>query len=328
MTVEVVALDPHRAGPADLAEYVRIRRTSADPADGALDHDSVVTRMRNPFPGLGDAGYRLVRVGGEAVGLVYLRYPEDENRHLVLAEVVVQPDRRRRGIGTAALRALLPELRACGRRVIEGWLVVEDSAGDRWAKSLGFRTVRSVTRMGLDFACADRSRWDVAPPAGYRLERWVGAAPERLLASYAEARSAIHDAPTGQTEFRQPDWTPERVRAAEEEDRAKGVEQRVVVALRGDTVVGLTEVVRVPHRRDEYYQGDTAVLAAHRGRRIGLWLKGAMARWLVAERPEPTRVTTATGSDNEHMIRVNRELGFHVVNTQLVIAHDVEALSR
>jgi len=326
VNLELVELDPHRAERADLAEYVRIWRTHADPEDGAVDYDSLVARMRNPFPGLGAAGYRLVRAGDGVVGLVYLRFPEDENRHLALAEVVVHPDHRRRGIGTAAVRALLPELRARGRRVVEGWLVEAGGPGDRWARTLGFRTVRSVTRMALDLAGADRSRWVVEPPAGYRLERWTDAAPRELLASYARARCAIHDAPSGRSEFRSPDWTPRRVREAERENRAKGITQRVVAALCGDAVVGLTEVVRPPRRRDEYLQGDTAVLAAHRGRRIGLWLKGEMARWLLAEEPGLTRVSTATDSDNEHMIRVNHEMGFHITETRLVIAHGVEGI--
>ncbi|MBB5957483.1 mycothiol synthase [Saccharothrix tamanrassetensis] len=326
MSPEVVKLDPHRAGQAELAEYVRIRQANADPEDDELDFDSVVARMRNPFPGLGDAAYWLVRNENGVVGLAYLRLPEDENSHMALTEVVVDPEHRRQGIGTAVLRALLPEMRARARRVVEGWLVVQDSPGDRWAKSLGFRTVRTVVRMGLEIADADRSRWEVRTPEGYRLERWVGAVPEGLLAPYAEARSAIHDAPTGQTEFRQPDWTPERIREGEAEARGQGVEQRVVVALHGDAVVGLTEVIRLPRRPDEYYQGDTAVLAAHRGRRIGLWLKGEMARWLVADRPGLQRITTATESDNEHMIRVNREMGFHTVRSVLVLAQDISAL--
>ncbi len=298
-----------------------------DPDDVGLGFAALVERMRNPFPGLGAAVYRLVRVDGRAVGFVYLRLPEDENRHMALVDVVIHPDWRRRGIGTAVLRGLLPELVGLDRRTVEGWLVVAGSPGDLWAKSLGFRTVRSVARMELRFADADRALWEVVPPDGYRVVRWAGAAPESLVGSYASARSAIHDAPSGQTEFRQPEWTVARVRESEARALEQGVDQRVVVALSGDTVVGLTEVVMLPDRKGEYFQGDTAVLAAHRGRRIGLWLKGEMARWLTAEDPGLTRVTTATESDNHHMIRVNREMGFRLSSTELVVAHHVAELA-
>ncbi|MFI9812293.1 GNAT family N-acetyltransferase [Saccharothrix variisporea] len=324
MSIEVGSFDPHTAPESDLREYHRIRVAEGDPDD--LDYERLVTRMRHPMPGLGPAEFRLVRVAGEVVGVVYTRYPEAPNDHMALCEVVVHPDHRRRGIGTQVLRTLLPDFRARGRRTVEAWLVVEDSPGDRWAKWLGFRTARSIARLGLDFADADRSLWHVDPPAGYELVRWTGTTPDDLVESTARARGAIHDAPTGDTEFREPEWTAQRVRETEAEYRDGGVEQRVVAAVRDGEVVGLTEVIRLPSRPDRFYQGYTAVLGAHRGRRIGLWLKGDMLRWL-AEDPTAARITTATESENHHMIRVNRELGWHDLPTDLVLAHDVAALA-
>ncbi|WP_309114185.1 hypothetical protein [Saccharothrix sp.] len=67
-------------------------------------------------------------------------------------------------------------------------------------------------------------------------------------------------------------------------------------------------------------------MAAHRGRRIGAWLKGELLRWM-AEDPAAVRVSTATESDNHHMIRVNRELGRQDLPTELVLAHDTAALA-
>lgn len=46
---------------------------------------------------------------------------------------------------------------------------------------------------------------------GYRLVRWTGACPDGLLASYADARAAINDAPHADDES----WSPERVRDLE-----------------------------------------------------------------------------------------------------------------
>lgn len=323
MTAVVVPLDPHTASDADLAEYHRIRVAEGDPDD--LDRDQLVTRMRNPVPGLGPAEFRLVRVAGEVVGVVYTRYPDAPNDHMALTEVVVHPDHRRRGIGTEVLRGLLPDFRARGRRTVEAWRVVEGSPGDRWARWLGFRVVRSIARLGLDFADADRALWDVEPPVGYRLERWIGTTPDHLVESCARARGAIHDAPTGDSEFREPEWTARRVRETEAEHRAFGVEQRVVAAVRDGEVVGLTEVIRLASRPDEFYQGYTAVLAAHRGRRIGAWLKGTVLRW-PAEDPAVVRISTATEGDNHHMIRVNRELEWRDLEAELVLAQDLAAL--
>lgn len=105
----------------------------------------------------------------------------------------------------------------------------------------------------------------------------------------------------------------------------RGVVQRVVVAVREDDgeVVGLTEVVVLPHRSDECHQGDAAVLAGHRGRGLGRCLKSAMAGWLEAELPSLSRIGTMTEVDNAHMLRVNDEFGFTTRRVELVLALDV-----
>jgi GNAT superfamily N-acetyltransferase len=54
------------------------------------------------------------------------------------------------------------------------------------------------------------------------------------------------------------------------------------------------------------------VLAAHRGHGLGAWLKAANLRRLTAARPVVREVRTSNAADNEHMLRVNRQVGFTV----------------
>ncbi|MFE2753610.1 GNAT family N-acetyltransferase [Actinosynnema sp. NPDC059335] len=323
--------DPWRADEADLAGYHRVMRDSLavdEPGEPAPTFEDVVARLRNPFPGVGPAGFWVVRDGGRIVAYAYARFPEDENSHIAVATVVVHPESRRRGVATRALRALLPELRRRGRTVIEDWRLVEGAVSAEWARRLGFRTVRAVVSMSMEVADADRSRWPVGLPPGYRVVRWSNETPEEVVASYAAARSAIHDAPMGTTEFVNPQWTVERIRRSEAGFRDDGVEQRVVAAVHEATgeVVGLTEVVVLPRDPGTAHQGDTAVLAAHRGRGLGLGLKGVMAHWLVEDHPALERTRSFTHVDNEHMIRVNHRLGMVTERTELVVAHDIDAL--
>lgn len=49
---------------------------------------------------------------------------------------------------------------------------------------------------------------------------------------------------------------------------------------------------------------------AHRGRRLGVWMKAANLEWLAADHPQVTRVVTSTAADNEYMLAVNRQVGF------------------
>jgi RimJ/RimL family protein N-acetyltransferase len=162
----------------------------------------------------------------------------------------------------------------------------------------------------------------VPVPAGYRLERWSAAAPDRLVASYAAARSAMTDAPAGDSTFQFPQWTVDSVRSAETVCRERGVDRPVVVAVEpAGNVVGVTEVEIYPGQPELVVQQDTVVVPAHRGHGLGRALKAAMMRWLLTERPGIGQVVTNTAAANRHMIQVNDQIGY--TTTRIMV--DVEA---
>jgi mycothiol synthase len=177
-----------------------------------------------------------------------------------------------------------------------------------------FAVVQRTVQLSLDLTLADRGRWEVEAAPGYRLARWTGTAPEDLLASYATARNAIRQAPHGDMSFTEPEWTPQRVRDEEAMIRGRDGELRVVAAVHEQTgeVAGLTYLVVFQHRPELADQEDTAVLAAHRGHGLGAWMKAANLQWLAADRPAVKRVRTSNAADNEHMLRVNHQVGFRV----------------
>src|SRR5439155_1066284 len=107
------------------------------------------------LPGMGPAAHWVARRGNEVVAFAEVHFLEAENSAIGLTHVVVHPAARRSGIGTALLRAVLPELRARGRRIVEGWQVVAGTGGERWAEALGFRPVRTIVRQALVVAGAD-----------------------------------------------------------------------------------------------------------------------------------------------------------------------------
>jgi len=51
--------------------------------------------------------------------------------------------------------------------------------------------------------------------------------------------------------------------------------------------------------------------------RPGLLVKVAMLELLAAHEPRLTQIVTPAGEDNEHMIAINSELGFEVLERQL-----------
>ena len=52
----------------------------------------------------------------------------------------------------------------------------------------------------------------------------------------------------------------------------------------------------------------------HRGHRLGLLLKLAMLDLLAAREPQLTRLITGNDDGNDHMIAINKQLGFRLLD--------------
>lgn len=83
----------------------------------------------------------------------------------------------------------------------------------------------------------------------------------------------------------------------------------------GGRVAAITELGMRDAQPTRASQMDTAVVAEFRGHGLGLAVKGAMLRWLTAERPAVEEIFTQTAHDNTHMIRINHAIGYATAAT-------------
>ena len=58
----------------------------------------------------------------------------------------------------------------------------------------------------------------------------------------------------------------------------------------------------------------TAVSRAHRGRRLGMLVKVAMLDLLAGAEPGLRHVMTGNAQDNAHMVMINEEIGFRILD--------------
>ncbi|ANZ38274.1 hypothetical protein BBK82_21610 [Lentzea guizhouensis] len=297
----------------DLDGYVALRVATQpvdDPTAPVPDRERIARGLRNPRVEHGEVIHRIAVRNGVVVAAASVALLPAENSRIAAGEVEVHPDHRRQGIGTEVLEALLTELRGRGRETFENLWVTRGSAGERWAVARGFTVGAHRLWQKLTIADVDPAVWDVPAPDGYRVQQWINATPEHLLASVAATRQSIVDAPAEGIVSVSPAWTPEQVRAKESLARQAGVEQRIVTAVHGGEVVALTELSLYPSNVTSAWQEDTVVAPAHRGRGLGRLVKAHMLRWLLADRPALEFIETQTNGDNVHMIRVNHRLGF------------------
>ena len=256
----------------------------------------------------------VARDGEEPVGAAILMFPVHDNPHLAYAEAWVPPEHRRRGVGTALAVEMEARTVADGREVVLAEATTrpgERSAGQDFAERLGY-AVANRERIKTCSLADTRDRWPAlqaeadAALGDYRIESWDTFGPDARLLSgfYAEI-------PTGDMALEDSEWTPERLNAAYERMASTGSHLFAAAAVAPDgTVVGLSDL-----RVDEAspatgFVGVTIVESAHRGHRLGLSMKLAVARRAVETLPACERITTGNAETNEQMSAINDRLGF------------------
>ena len=266
----------------------------------------------------------LVSVAGVDVATAEYETTSYDNQHLAWLGIDVHPEHRRRGHGDAVLAHLLDRARDEGRTSVGGnsW----DAPAPRiWAPRHGFACKAVEVNRRQHLAKVDRAELDrlhaeaLAHAADYELVRRTGATPAEELPALAEMTAAINDAPTDDLDIEDEVFPPERVAAYEAAQLGKGdhlfrvyARHRETGQLAGQTVVAV-EGLR-PHLA---HQHDTSVVRAHRGHRLGVLLKTEMLRWLAEEQPQIESIDTWNAESNDHMIGVNRALGYEVIGRAL-----------
>src|SRR5262245_10540375 len=257
---------------------------------------------------------------GRVIGLAQIFFPPWDNTHLALLEVTVDPLARRRGLGRKLFEAGVERIREEGRA-----LVISDGydypASVAFAKAMGLdRASEEVQRRSrftaLDWKRLDREVEDAGEHArDYELLQMPGATPGEMLTAVARMTEAINDAPIDDLQIEDEVFSPERIRAFEGAQAARGrrlyrvvVRHRATGELAGHTLVGIDS-----ERPWHGWQYDTSVLRAHRGHRLGLLLKIGMVRWLAEEEPQLRTLDTWNAASNTHMIKVNEVLGYEVL---------------
>jgi GNAT superfamily N-acetyltransferase len=258
----------------------------------------------------------------EADGCYMATMPLRENRHLAYVYPQVPPARRRAGIGTALLRHAAARAAEQGRTTLTAE-VRDGSAGEAFAQALGARRGVTEIRRLLDLAAVPagtlaRLRAEADRAAhGYELLSWEGTVPDEYLGQVAVVNAALADAPMDAGTQAQ-SWDADRVRAGRRLVELLGIRHYTVAARcsGGGDFAGLTQLSIDPETPGWGIQELTAVTRPHRGHRLGLLIKVAMLELLAEREAQLSRVVTANGDSNSHMIAINEKLGYRVLDSR------------
>lgn len=309
------------ASDADIAALAMVQRaidTTFQPDDPPVPDEEVAAFLRTPSDRAEMLTW-LATVDGEPAGVAQFEIEREHNLEIVNTEALdVVPGRRRQGIADAMLRVALPELLDRGRTSLMAWVrTTDESEGRPYAERLGLteRTVERCSRVRLaDIDAGLMAGWIEAGPSaapGYRMIQFEGACPEEHLVAYTQAEAAMVDAPIDDLDYDVVPLTPEQARSREERWRGQGRTpvQTLVLAPDGSGA-GLSEIFGRRWRPAVGDQGDTGVVAAHRGRGLGRWMKAANLALARRAIPELEVLETYNAESNPWMLSINEAMGY------------------
>ncbi|HXH76954.1 GNAT family N-acetyltransferase [Nocardioides sp.] len=264
---------------------------------------------------------------GRTVGAGLLTKSLNENLHAAMVFAFVVPERAREGVGTALARELEALAAADGRTTIQSEAYVPPGGtapGEPFAIALGYAVASRESLKELSVVDYVSRRGTLVERVGraadgYRIVTFDTLCPEEHLASFGRLLGMlIAEIPLGDLDLEDSEWTPERLRAAEQLYVATGRRRLTALALAPDGSVAGSSDVRINEADPTHGEiGVTLVDPAHRGHRLGMALKLATHDLALATWPDLRTVDTCNAEANQHMNAVNEALGYRSIETLL-----------
>jgi len=262
---------------------------------------------------------------GTLVGALSLWFPLLDNLTKCWGGVAVDPDQRRRGIGSALVAQIATRMEQEGRSTMVTESAYpfdrrQDHPYRQFAEANGFTLaideILRILPLRTDRALLETLAAEAAPHhTAYRIESFVDGLPDGLLASYCALRNQLGvDAPTGDVDFEAESMTPQIWLDRMAEDKDLGRIRLTTVAIDGaGGVVAYTDLILPPTPSRDVWQWGTLVDRDHRGHRLGLAVKVRNLQRLAAADTGRTRVLTCNAETNRWMVNINVQLGFEAV---------------
>jgi len=239
-------------------------------------------------------------VGSGGVGRMYI-YPPDYAG--LWGSMVVLPQHRRQGIGSALLATLATAVDGAGKTLILGRVTEDRLDAIEFLEHRGFAAYERMKAVGLDLVGYVPAPVD--PPAGIVITS-LAERPDLVEGVYHVAVEALPDIP-GEGPKAPPSLEEFRVLEVDRPSIPAGG-FAIAIDAATDTAIGYASLLLLPGNPSVAWHGMTAVGRAWRGRGVATALKRATIAWASANGIHA--LDTANDIDNAPMRAVNGRLGY------------------
>jgi GNAT superfamily N-acetyltransferase len=237
--------------------------------------------------------------GGRSVGSGYAALHAARPEPFI--HVVVRPEERRRGVGSALFAAVTAWAAGHDRQEVESFVDDSEPEARAFLERRGFVPVTREIKFALDLA--DHVPLPVDPPAGIAIVTWAER-PEAARGLYEVACEANPDIPGEEDDVIEPyeDWLARHMQRSGDRPEA------TFVALAGDEVVGYSKFSLTDAQPTIAFHDLTGVKRAWRGRGVAGALKRAQIAW--AKEAGYERLLTNNEERNAPIRKLNERLGY------------------
>lgn len=318
----VIAIeDPRQATDAEIEEGWRFSdelRREFYPEEPAAELSTAIAHVRAMPARFGVWRVRVRDGSGQVVAgcTVAKDWDNDSNPDVGGLSANVRAGHRRRGIGTALLAWQVAFAQALG---VTRFLVNTDSRlpdSEAVAVALGAEVKAHDHENRLAIADVDQAllqRWVSDAEGGrYELLFFDGRIPDDLAQPFVDLVLVMNTAPRDALVLNDFTYSVTELREQEEQTEKTGGRSWTLVARHVDSgdLVGVHTLYFPADHKDRTYVGITGVVPAHRGHRLGKWLKADMTLRVMRECPQVQRIITGNADSNGPMLAINQEMGY------------------
>ncbi len=238
------------------------------------------------------------------------------NEKIVMFQIEMLKEYRKRGIGSKALKILVDTCEKYNKEIFitNSQIPETNKFFDSIGATIAQRAVeKRLAISNLDWVLIDQ--WinegeSINPET--KVENYVGPIPDEYINEFVTIyNESANSLPKDKLESGDMKISIEEFRKKEQIDLITNVVTLTTLAIeKSGEISGFTILKKFPGKETQFDQNSTGVLMKYRGKKIGKLVKASMLKFVKDNYPNTRAILTKIAESNEAMIAINQKLGF------------------